>query len=105
MKYIKTYEAIQDPQLYDYVICNENTEIKELNDFVNSKIGQIINIPYSEGITYLIQYENVPESISPYLNHFMNRKNVRKMFRAEIIYYSKDKEYLKTLLISNKYNI
>lgn len=91
MKYIKTFENINELQIGDYVICHELGYINddEIDNFIQNNIGQytvyddIIDCP-----PYVIQYENIPIR----LNDYFNSDNERRMHRDEIIFYSSNKK-------------
>jgi len=109
MKYIKQYEELNSglPKINEYVICEvgdvfDTYNISNLNLFLNNNIGQIVNINRYD--IYQIKYQNIPDDIS---NMFttINNNNVRNMRLDNILYCSKNKEELETLLSTNKYNL
>ena len=103
MKYIKKYEYLQDdPQVGDYVICNEIGGMdrnNKLDNFIKSNIGQIINIDFDDSIPYDIEYKIPIE----YDEHFVS--NCRIMYRDEIIHFSPNKEDLEPYINAIKYNL
>ena len=63
MKYIRKLEEFSEqsnePEVGDYVICHENYCISaedEIVDFVNSNVGQILEIFNKSLLPYIIQY-------------------------------------------------
>jgi len=103
----KIYESINDgePEIGDYVICDP--DFRNLFNFINNNIGQIINYP-STTDKYVIKYENVPESIYSFfdVNISLSGHTYKRYFqRDEIIYWSKNKEDLEHLIQSKKYNL
>ena len=60
MKHLKTYENINKPKLDDYVICKDNTDSEENNEFqlfLNNNIGQIEDID-NDGFC-IVSFENL----------------------------------------------
>ena len=126
MKHLKTYESIKDnidPQVGDYVICNEDRDnignsqtdedFKIVADIVKNNIGQCIEI--FQGIYYIKYDDNILDNIDnikkfkPYFDHthIENKtgENIRRMNREEIISFSPNKETLETIMSANKYNL
>jgi len=109
MKHLKTFENNNtfkekpplQPEVNNYVICKEITHDKNVNHFLNNNVGQISEIDSARQLNnYLIFWENVPEELDC---KFIDNK--RFMSRDEIIYFSYDKEFLETMISSNKYNL
>lgn len=112
MKYIITYEeSTNEPQIGDYVICQENYKSREeLHEFMSNNVGEVISKnPKQYGFfldyKFVIKYEDIPKEISLYFVH----ENLTAMSIEEILYFSSDKEEaLKMLpIIKNlsKYNL
>ena len=112
MKYIKTYEMLNNlPKVGDYVISNINfninipSNVKELMEFVNNNIGQIIEINvYNK---YLTKY-NIPESIINInkVDSFLSEKvQIFHLNIESILFWSSDKEIAELYLKNMKYNI
>jgi len=106
MKYIKTYETLNDfPKNGDYVICKNDylyvaTDRDDLNNFLKNNIGQIVdiqNLKYS----YIIKFNNVPTDIRDYFN----TDYLRGFTRREILHYSKNKKDLELFINVNKFNL
>jgi len=99
----KMFESINmgKPEVGDYVIYQDSTKVKEIQDFVNSEIG-IITHKFKSVVNrdYDVKYDNIPISIS-----FCFPKNNREMKLDEIEYWSKDKTELEAILASKKYNL
>ena len=127
MKYIKTYEKMNNnPEIGDYVICNDQTQIPDdIQNFIQTNIGQIIDYEKFDTSSgrrndnpYCVKYENVPEEYCKY-NVFLTdvkmanlikfdlkpTEAVRYFNKYEFVHISKDKEYLETFLIAKKYNL
>jgi len=110
MKHLHYYEHIKnetEPEPDDYVICKDTYYLKkDIHDFLENNIGQIISI---DSCDFYIKYENIPLNLISYFDFDDINKNndvgVALMYNNEILYYSKDKEYLKQLLINKKFNI
>jgi len=106
MKHIKTFEKLNQkkPQVGDYVICQDEED--DLISFMNNNIGKIIDISHNDKIPFDIEYENIPSNIQNYFGFNNNIKNNnRVMSREEILYWSKNKEDLKQIILQRKYNI
>ena len=85
MKYIKSFK----PEIGDYVICdlstvftqlNKNDTFFNVNEFLKSNIGRLINILKKDDIDilsyffYIVEYDDVPFEISHY---FSNEKKIK----------------------------
>lgn len=116
MKYIKTYEASNQPErvhINEYVLCKEQNigyNNKATRYFIENTIGKyIMNERTKENNNYCIEYENIPDELKYsddfFTNPITNLKNIRWMKRREIIFHSKDKMKLEIKLISSKYNL
>ena len=114
MKHIKKFDSKKDsskkeePQIGDYVICEEPLTIhifEELNRFISSNIGQIVQIDDELPDRYFIQYLNIPENLKLFFKYLKKITNCRAMRRKNIIYWSRNKEDLEVILSSNKYNL
>jgi hypothetical protein len=106
MKNIKNYEGFfsfrSRPEIDDYVICRENIADQNLRQFLDSNVGQIIDIN-NDRSNYIVKYDDVPSELSDLFNYGHHIPNCRSMLRHEIIEFSKNKETL--IAQSNKYNI
>ena len=117
MKYLKTYENLNEPQIGDYCICyeerldpNDNDNIILIN-FLKNNIGKIIrerdpNIDaINPNIHFFVQYENIPKELYIFFRFVNGRNDVRGMSKKEILKYSKNKKELEIFIDINKYNI
>jgi hypothetical protein len=110
MKHLKYFEVtIEDaptqPQIGDYVVCEENNTDDILVNFIANNIGKIIDsVKYTDDIRYYITYQNIPEILKLDFNH-NNMDNCRYMAIEEIKFFSPDKEKLKQIILNNKYNL
>ena len=44
MKYLKTFESVEEPEIGDYVILRTNRDYDKLyNDFINTNVGEIVS--------------------------------------------------------------
>jgi len=110
MKYIKTYENLTDePKAGDYVMCEESSEtdsVIEINDFIKNNIGVIRSISqFIYDVPYIIEYDNIPDSLRGIYLGFPEYNNNRRMSRDEIIHFSSNKEDLEPYIQANKYNL
>lgn len=129
MKYIKTYEELdQDqPKIGDYVICNEITGNNQLNDdefmiksFISKNIGQIVDFRTKDNISsqydtvenkysIFVQYEDLPDEIYDDFDYHTNIDYCRIFNINEIIHWSENKDELEEILefdsTVNKYNL
>ena len=100
MKHLHYYENKNEPQIGDYVICEDTYFSKEdIHNFIENNVGQIIRIRIDGD--FFIKYKNIPQNL---ISCFDN-SGLALMFKYEILHYSKDEEYLKQLLINKKFNI
>ena len=115
MKYIKTYETIEDElQIGDFVICKEKEnsytysiysqdDYEKLQYFLENNIGLIkkkgkraTSQPY-----YKVFYDYLPDNIKQYFSP----KNLRPIYKEEILYHSSNKEDIEQILNAKKYNL
>lgn len=100
MRYIKTYEYMEKrPQVGEYVICEENSNIKEINDFLSQNIGKIVDI---DGNKFEVLYNSskIPNKIS---HNFYGGKRLMEIH--EIIHHSYNIDDLESIIDGNKYNL
>ena len=123
MKYIKTFENLNgEPKIGDYVICKEDFSIfVDVDDdvdflyFLNNNIGQCVNIIKTQlnYNNFIIKYDNIPPKLKKYFTFddktgkktIYKMTNCRRMSENEIFVFSPDKEYLETIIATNKYNL
>jgi len=102
----KIYESIDigEPELYDYVICDEVVE-PILSDWMKCNIGEIIKVDNKRDCKFNVWYENIPNTLKFYFQSRDHDKGFRPMMNREILHWSKDKEDLEALLNLDKYNL
>lgn len=100
MKYLKKFKQNNEPQVGDYILCDIKDSNDKLAKFTQNNIGQIEEIYYSYTTIYKAKYKNVPPNLT-----FYGIKNLIGLQQHHIKYYSNDKEYLKIILNSKKYNL
>jgi hypothetical protein len=106
MKHIKYFENVYEPQVGDYVICEEEYSVDDAVDsFIKNTIGIIIDIKYDKKYPYIVAYENIPDAIRKDYFTLEDFKRTRQMMREEIIHFSKNKEDLEYYIQANKYNL
>jgi len=110
MRYLKTYEKHyhNEPNEGDYVICKKEDYNNDfLNNFYQTTIGKIAFVQDSSPNRkyYNVIYE-IPPNMKLYFKQYHQTKNTRQEFEIEeILHYSKNREYLETILDANKYNL
>lgn len=97
MRYIKTYEYVNGPQIGEYVICEEPSNAPLIKDFLENNIGKIVDY---DGGKYEVFYENVPKNL---MDSFYRGK--RLMTRDEIKHHAKNIDDLDSIITGNKYNL
>lgn len=111
MKYLKTYESLNNPQIGDYVICKDN----QLSKKISSMIGQIVDKEsddfkesyssfYNAGYDFLVLYKQIPEEFE-YNFHKCKMGYVRPFFKTEIKFSAKTIEELELYINAKKYNL
>jgi len=106
MKYLKTFESIDEPKEGDYIIAKlpNHLAYKDTAEiFCHNNIGQIIGIIYNniDKPIYKVKYENVPAGLK--ISNLNN--NIRGFFKKDFELWSKDKEELEAMIAAKKYNI
>lgn len=88
MKYIRTYESNDQPQITDYVYCQYNERwSKDLDNYLNHNIG------------YLYEIKN------QYYNVRFDDHRLFKFTKEKILYWSKNKENVQLYIDATKYNL
>ena len=111
MKYIKTYETVnktKKPIIGDYVLCLDQSDDNDLNDFLSNNIGQYIAPFGSDEFPYEIEYTDIPRDLYGAFSvdgEDGNNLGTRQFSLKEIKYWSKDKKNLELIITTNKYNI
>jgi hypothetical protein len=103
MRYIKTYESKNKPDLYDYVICETRiAREQDLQEFLRNNIGLIV-VASTSDTRYHVRYYNLPNHL---LNYCINTENTDIDFDFdEIVKWSKNKEDLEIYITADKYNL
>jgi len=112
MKFIKTYENMSEPEIGDYVICQNppkwtsinksNTEM--LNNFISSNIGKLVkndiwHLPDNRNCKlYIIEYQNIPNEIEE--DFIFNQSSHRAFLKEHIKHWSKNKKDLESYISS-----
>jgi hypothetical protein len=111
MKYIKLYETLDEPQIGDYVYCQEasgsNDDIigKKIDEFLENNIGQIIKKSDELDFDVIVKYENVPVELKQKCFNHDNIVGGRRMDIGEIVFWDKDPEMVRAKINAEKYNI
>lgn len=110
MKYIKTFENIDKPEIGDYVICDvEKGMFPDLYEFLKLHIGKVINIvesnePYH--VRFDVNREYIDKSISSYHKRIYKGKKLTIAFnRDEVKTFAKTKKELEIKINADKYNL
>lgn len=118
MRYLRTYENINEPKTGDYVICKGNTG-SSLDKFLDDNLGIFIGPTYTGsnqelikklGNKYKVLYQNVPWYLA--MSYFTkkldvaNNNNVRSFDKSQIRKATPEEiEKYKIKIAENKYNI
>ena len=122
MKYLKKFENLEDtPDVGDYVLMkpspNVNQRVKnisEFDNFLNTNIGQLIDIEVGNQIyppkptnkthrRITVKYDSIPKSISDFFNY---TDGYYKIFGlGQIAEFAKTKEELEQKIQAKKYNL
>lgn len=114
MKYIKTFELLSRlPKVGDFVIIYYNNlghddDIDGLKTFLDSHVGEIIEIPEKYGKYMYVYYKEVPENIRQYFYYDSYEEDADYMKIVgidNIDRLSEDREELESYLTSKKYNL
>ena len=108
MKYIKTYEDLNDePNLGDYVITTViiSDVDPKLKFFLENNVGKICKIE-DHVISYLVKYENTPFDLFIGINDNYKKDVGYWWFdKLEIKIHSSNKEECEAYLNAKKYNL
>ena len=113
MKYLKTFENVNEPQIGDYVAVEEefyasSDATDQLFDFTSTHIGKIVTYKpnhFKGENVFCVKYENVPEKLQYAFEDVNLQKMCRNMLLVEIKFWSKNKEDVEEYLASKKYNL
>jgi hypothetical protein len=90
MKYLKTFENVNEPEV-GYFVIGDHINFTWAKNIIKSNIGEIIKIDNNSGeIPYNVSYDN---------------DNIFKLYDNEILHFSKNKEDLEIYIQVNKYNL
>jgi len=98
---------VNDPEVGDYVIAESNDFLTDLNEFTKNRIGKLYNIfkpLYADDLSYTIIYDNIPKELDFYKFKIYDEEAI-SLNIEDIKYWSKNKEDLEKVLMTNKYNI
>lgn len=108
MKYIKLYENVNNIQVNDWVIISSCEHYVYINEFLQNNIGKVVEADEKAYQTVLVQFDNIPDMIKRFFS-YNSIKNSRYYNRKNIIFNSKNKELVESLIeamvTSKKYNI
>jgi len=114
MKYLKTFENLTMPKMYDYVLVKKPTDttdelINNINTFLNNNIGKIVGITRES--VYYVQYDNIPKYLFKNFNYEKNSvndiqyENYRIINLKDIIYFSDKLFDINIIKNAEKYNL
>ena len=114
MKHIKKFESLDEPQVGDYVACEESWMFA-VSEFISNNVGifkfkyDFDNSEYAvkydfDNSEYVIEYDNIPEEFLDYFDH-LESGDCRDMTRDEIKFWSKDKSEVEDYIEAKKYNL
>ena len=65
MRYLKTYEGLSEPEIGEYMICEDVLSNKHIKEFVKNRIGKYIKYRGVDDVQnfYIVAYEDVPDSL------------------------------------------
>lgn len=109
MKYLKTFESLDEPENGDYVSCQEHPSFN-ITTFTFNNVGRIVrrDIRNDDSVEYVVEYDNISEDLLGYfgyMNHDFGSGYYRKMARKEIKFWSKNKENVIEYIVMRKYNL
>lgn len=116
MKYLKTYESLDMPEIGDYVICKDHSFDQEENEEFSNMIGQIVDknsfnfnelgmiFHNAQQYEYFVKFKEIPEySDSEFYK--TNDGYIRPFFRTEIKFSAKTIDELELKKEVEKYNL
>ena len=103
MKYLKTFEHLQNPEIGDYVIIKTKSTDPVVKEFINTTIGEIFFVKENK---IKVKYDNVPTILQNWFGYSHNEnKYYRNFLIDQIVNISKSKEELKLILQKRSYNL
>ena len=118
MKHIKKFESLDEPQVGDYVACEESWMFA-VSEFISNNVG-ILKFKHDYDYEYAVEYDNIPKEFSYYFDHLnfdhlnfdhleydmgKGSGDCREMIRDEIKFWSKDKSEVEDYIEAKKYNL
>jgi len=105
----KIFENVNEnePEVGDYVIASSNDFLIDLNEFTKNRIGRLYNIfkpLYVDDLSYTVIYDNIPKELDCYTFKVYDEEAI-SLDKEDIKYWSKDKEDLEKILMTNKFNL
>jgi len=105
----KIYEKlnVNEPEVGDYVIVQSNDFLVDINEFTKNRIGKLYNIfkpLYADDLSYTIIYDDIPKELDFYKFKIDDEEAI-SMNKEDIRYWSKYKEDLEKILMTNKFNL
>ena len=128
MKYIKTFENLNMPEIGDYILYgskNPDWDIPktDYHKYLQTHIGKLFDYIPDRDVIY-IEFDELPESINVYSAFYdgetgkrygdniqidSNKNTISGKYYAlagyKILYHSKNKEDIESILNANKYNL
>ena len=103
MKYLKTFESLDGPQVGDYVACEEDSLT---SDFTSTNVGKIVNIEDDRDNKYyhVVAYDDIPKDIEDLFDSQFGYL-CRDMSRYEIEFWSKNRLEVEAYIAAKKYNL
>lgn len=103
MKYLKSFESVDEPQVGDYVVCEEDSLTSE---FTSNNVGKIVNIEdvFDNTYCYNVAYDDIPKDIEE-LFDVIHGYYCRDMSRYEIKFWSKNRKDSELYIVGKKYNL
>lgn len=119
MKYLKSFENLNHPQIGDYIltkrVINQDELVDNINKFTSDNLGIVIGINYNPNnkeTSYAVQYENIPRTLTNNFNYIdtpLNPNNKYKNYRTiipyQILHYSNKPFDINLIKQGEKYNL
>lgn len=112
MKYLRTYEQInkEEPQIGDYVLCDESFFSEPIASIVNDNIGQYV--AKSNDNFFIVFYEDLKDLNIKHAGYMTAKdengnyhESVALMAKWEVKYWSPNRDELEIFISSKKYNL
>lgn len=108
MKYLKSYENLNQPQIGDYVILTSKEKYRRpqyVINFLNNNIGKIIDIIDNNNQNIIVKYDHITDEIKNSNYAQLITEHIWSAEESEIMYINKDKKKLEKYIIIQKYNL